>query len=659
MYCAKCGAFLADDARVCSSCGKPVRIRSAAGIPAGEKKDRTDRHSRGAEGRQDDFSRQIQDDEKIMDPVYFEDAAGNPDVESIIRMARGETGPELEDQLRRGAVSAPMTGEDTGSIYSDKDAALSREKSAAGKQTSRVRQKTRSSLTDEEDRKEEQAARKRQEAAMKRRKASTARRRKAAASKRKKAVTGRPERPVYTGRDTRTSVRRNPKKPAMFDGIRRSMTAYSHAREEAAEDRQMQKHLARAARYYAAQEMEEEWAERVPGHTAYTPVERDDQDMNRGEFFAEPVQLSANTEYVREPRAHEEAAVSEAQGGARPGEETVSVMYTSKTPAAEGRLKAEKSRAMTGTEDSEQAHVLNGEEIPAVITKSASPVHEAETGTVRNSTHVEAGSSSASYEETETAEYQRRADTAVRPVADTRGMVPAAERGMVPAAERGMVPAAERGMVPAAEMEEIRTRLTEEIRPRLEEEMRPRLTEEIRPRLEKEIRTDLEKEIRAGLEEEIRSRLEEEIRAVLEKEYAEKAEYWNEAEGYSLRGDIDQYRSLFSEEELSIEAARRLRKYSDAEQEAADAAFGLFGLNRAMTVRLATFFLIVVLSVIYVIGRGNEPADSYSAPSGNGSEDVDAASPDKENSTGEEDKREGSVPTGGGEFGGGENSEEK
>ena len=86
MYCAKCGAFLADDARVCSSCGKPVRIRPAAGIPAGEKTDRTDRHSRGAESRQ-----QITDDEQIMDPVYCEDAEGNPDLESIIRMARGET----------------------------------------------------------------------------------------------------------------------------------------------------------------------------------------------------------------------------------------------------------------------------------------------------------------------------------------------------------------------------------------------------------------------------------------------------------------------------------------------------------------------------------------------------------------------------------------
>lgn len=76
-----------------------------------------------------------------------------------------------------------------------------------------------------------------------------------------------------------------------------------------------------------------------------------------------------------------------------------------------------------------------------------------------------------------------------------------------------------------------------------------------------------------------------------------------------------------------------------------------------MTVRLATFFLIVVLSVIYVIGRGNNPEDIQSAPAGTVSED--AVSPDKEEGTQNKEGTEDSVPTGGGEFGGEDASEEE
>ncbi|MDO5486486.1 MAG: hypothetical protein Q4F51_09235, partial [Sarcina sp.] len=151
--------------------------------------------------------------------------------------------------------------------------------------------------------------------------------------------------------------------------------------------------------------------------------------------------------------------------------------------------------------------------------------------------------------------------------------------------------------------------------------------------------------------------LEKEIRSSLEKEYAARTETGAALKAGSLSDDGGQYNGLFSEEELRIEAARRLRRYNDAELEEINAAFGLFGLNRAMTVRLATFFLIVVLSVIYVIGRGNNPEDIQSAPAGTVSED--AVSPDKEEGTQKIESTEDSVPTGGGEFGGGDASEEE
>ena len=211
--------------------------------------------------------------------------------------------------------------------------------------------------------------------------------------------------------------------------------------------------------------------------------------------------------------------------------------------------------------------------------------------------------------------------------------------------------------VSAAAVEELRARLTEELRPGLEEEIRAGLEEELRPGLEEKIRTGLEEELRLGLEEEIRAGLEKEIRSSLEKEYAARAETGAALKAGSLSDDGGQYNGLFSEEELRIEAARRLRRYNDAELEEINAAFGLFGLNRAMTVRLATFFLIVVLSVIYVIGRGNNPEDIQSAPAGTVSED--AVSPDKEEGTQNKEGTEDSVPTGGGEFGGEDASEEE
>ena len=211
--------------------------------------------------------------------------------------------------------------------------------------------------------------------------------------------------------------------------------------------------------------------------------------------------------------------------------------------------------------------------------------------------------------------------------------------------------------VSAAAVEELRARLTEELRPGLEEEIRAGLEEELRPGLEEKIRTGLEEELRPGLEEEIRAGLEKEIRSSLEKEYAARAETGAALKAGSLSDDGGQYNGLFSEEELRIEAARRLRRYNDAELEEINAAFGLFGLNRAMTVRLATFFLIVVLSVIYVIGRGNNPEDIQSAPAGTVSED--AVSPDKEEGTQKKEGTADSVPTGGGEFGGEDASEEE
>ena len=615
MYCAKCGAFLADDARVCSSCGKPVRIRPAAGIPAGEKTDRTDRHSRGAESRQ-----QITDDEQIMDPVYFEDAEGNPDLESIIRMARGETIQEPEDRTPEKNRTSPESREDTGRPASSKTADQSSDNSGSGKKAAPDSQSrtVRTPLTAEE-RKEAEAARKRQEAALKRRQASAAKRKKAAASNKRKAAAARQERPVYSDRNTSPAVRRDPKKPSMFDGIRRSMTEYTHAREEAADERQMRKHMANAARYYASLDMSEEWTERQPGSTGYGKADTYDTAPGREKDFGE--------DFAADFAAAEFGP--EAAGTAR---KTAPVNVPAAAEPTEFAAKAVETKAAV---------------------KKAAPVKAAEPAD-RTSRFEEIAEKAAPAKAAKPADRTAKAEEAVKKTAP--GEKTAAEYGLKEdhAADTA---AAGKMYVSAAAVEELRARLTEELRPGLEEEIRAGLEEELRPGLEEKIRTGLEEELRLGLEEEIRAGLEKEIRSSLEKEYAARAETGAALKAGSLSDDGGQYNGLFSEEELRIEAARRLRRYNDAELEEINAAFGLFGLNRAMTVRLATFFLIVVLSVIYVIGRGNNPEDIQSAPAGTVSED--AVSPDKEEGTQNKEGTEDSVPTGGGEFGGEDASEEE
>ncbi len=637
MYCAKCGAFLADDARVCSSCGKPVRIRPAAGIPAGEKTDRTDRHSRGAESRQ-----QITDDEQIMDPVYFEDAEGNPDVESIIRMARGETIQEPEDRTPEKSRTSPESREDTGRPASSKTTDQSSDNSGPGRKAAPDSQSrtVRTPLTAEE-RKEAEAARKRQEAALKRRQASAAKRKKAAASNKRKAAAARQERPVYSDRNTSPAVRRDPKKPSMFDGIRRSMTEYTHAREEAADERQMRKHMANAARYYASLDMSEEWTERQPGSTGYGKADTYDTAPGREKDFGEDFAADfAAAEFGPEAAgtARKTAPVN-VPAAAEPTE------FAAK--AVETKAAVKKAAPVKAAEPADRT--ARFEE----LAEKAAPARTAEPAD-RTARFEEIAEKAAPARAAEPADRTAKAEEAVKKTAP--GEKPAAEYGLKEdhAADTA---AAGKMYVSAAAVEELRARLTEELRPGLEEEIRAGLEEELRPGLEEEIRAGLEEELRPGLEEEIRAGLEKEIRSSLEKEYAARAETGAALKGGSLSDDGGQYNGLFSEEELRIEAARRLRRYNDAELEEINAAFGLFGLNRAMTVRLATFFLIVVLSVIYVIGRGNNPEDIQSAPAGTVSED--AVSPDKEEGTQKKEGTADSVPTGGGEFGGEDASEEE
>ena len=107
--------------------------------------------------------------------------------------------------------------------------------------------------------------------------------------------------------------------------------------------------------------------------------------------------------------------------------------------------------------------------------------------------------------------------------------------------------------------------------------------------------------------------------------------------------------------EREMEVLRRKRKYRSNQPDRFDEYLGRYGLTKEITVRIATLFLIVLLSVIYVMGRGSKNTASAPAPANAGSAATgfDAAEEQPDDETGavpSQDAGETEVPTGGGDF---------
>ena len=104
-----------------------------------------------------------------------------------------------------------------------------------------------------------------------------------------------------------------------------------------------------------------------------------------------------------------------------------------------------------------------------------------------------------------------------------------------------------------------------------------------------------------------------------------------------------------SEEERRLDEARRLRRLKEDETDSMDHFLGKYGLTKDTAVKLATLFLIAVLSLIYMFGRGGHTSSGsgYSQPS-EGMTGAPAAT-DTAGEAGMQDFEQ-EVPTGGGDF---------
>ena len=106
-----------------------------------------------------------------------------------------------------------------------------------------------------------------------------------------------------------------------------------------------------------------------------------------------------------------------------------------------------------------------------------------------------------------------------------------------------------------------------------------------------------------------------------------------------------------SEEEKQLQEARRIRRYYEEEPNAMDLFLDKFGLTKETGVKIATLFLVVVLSLIYVIGRGRSGGSSSPSPSGEGAAgETFSVSPESEEDGDSGVFDDSDLPTGGGDF---------
>lgn len=464
MFCAKCGAVLADDARKCDKCGAPVRIRpnqpdkkGRGGKSAFSVPDESDLPSREA------VENSLQQD-LFMDPVFFQEADENLDVDTIIKIARGEDPGIIEH--------APE-----------------------------------------------------------------------------------PEPEPEPELDMETYLQSLP----LIEKIRRRLQARHHAREEAADDKRMKKHLERASKHFSeaenaaihAEEMRLEEAARRKREKARAEAERVRMQQQEAARRQEEKLLAEKAEAEREEFRKAEAERAEAEK-----EE----FRRAEAEKAEAAARLQQEQEQTESTDHQEREGLE------VIRLQKAAV---------------------------TREDQRTAD----------------ERAAEEALQREAM-------------------LAEQAALRREEAKR---AEAQHAQAEKTIRLQEEK-----------ASVQKNLHGVLH-------------DPDSFKTFDEHGRKELTAAEREMEVLRRKRKYRSNQPDRFDEYLGRYGLTKEIAVRIATLFLIVLLSVIYVMGRGSKNTASAPAPANAGSAATgfDAAEEQPDDETGavpSQDAGETEVPTGGGDF---------
>ena len=474
MFCAKCGAVLADDARKCDQCGAPVRIRPGHEA-AVEKKAKKGGRTVSAPVKKnlslEDAAETGAEAETLRDPVFYEEADRDVDVDAIIKIARGEEPDYGGKADTKESFSAP---EDDEEPELDMDTYLA----------------------------------------------------------------GMP----------------------LIQKIRRIISMRHHRREEAADQRRMNRQLERALHHFAEEEKDQQKAEELRAEAAR--LREAEKDRRREAERAEAARRQQ--EKVRA----EKAAAERAEAARRQQEKARTEKARAKKAAAEheeaARLRQEKTHAEKAAAERAETVLLQEEKAGAV--KAAEKSAEAVILQEEKADTVKTAEKSA-----EAAALQEKAGSGRKAHASEK----AADQELKPASEK----AADQEVKPASE---------------------------------------------------------------------------KAAESRNKTAAVTTRRLNYAEltpEERRIEKARRLRKFQENQPDSMDEFLGRYGMTKDAAVRIATLFLIALLSIIYVMGRGSGTSVTDAPVAGDSITGTTAAPGQEEGGMPAEESGEIQVPTGGGEFG--------
>ena len=494
MFCAKCGAVLADDARKCDQCGAPVRIRPGHEA-AVEKKAKKGGRTVSAPVKKnlslEDAAETGAEAETLRDPVFYEEADRDVDVDAIIKIARGEEPDYGGKADTKESFSAP---EDDEEPELDMDTYLA----------------------------------------------------------------GMP----------------------LIQKIRRIISMRHHRREEAADQRRMNRQLERALHHFAEEEKDQQKAEELRAEAARL---REAEKVRRRE--AERAEAARRQQ---EKVRAEKAAVERAEAARRQQEKA-----RTEKAAAE---RAEAARRQQEKARTEKARA-----------KKAAAEHEEAARLRQEKTHAE----KAAAERAETVLLQEEKAGAVKAAEKS------AEAVILQEEKADTVKTAEKSAEAAALQEKAGSG-------RKAHASEKAADQELKPASEKVA----DQEVKPASEKAAESRNKTAAVTTRRLNYAE-----------------------LTPEERRIEKARRLRKFQENQPDSMDEFLGRYGMTKDAAVRIATLFLIALLSIIYVMGRGSGTSVTDAPVAGDSITGTTAAPGQEEGGMPAEESGEIQVPTGGGEFG--------
>ena len=541
MYCAKCGAVLAEDAKKCDRCGAPVRIRPAAADHNRRADDsvHTAKKTRPAGKAEDHLPENTMN--TVMDPVNLK-KTGSLDVETILKIVHEEEA-EADVASEREAAASPKSPENSGRSRSGKNSKPSRKntnRKASGRTVSE--KQTEPAAHAEPVKRAESVKHAEPERHREAEKNAEPAKRQEIEKRSKKEE---PAMIADPDLDMPTYLATLP----LLVKLRRKIMASAHAREEAADARRMAGHIARASRYYENLE-----APKTKGSSSKS--------------------LSGNLT----------SAVKEKQQQIRAGQEAA-------------RAAREKEKQIRAEQEAEKAARRREEQLQAEQEKAA---------------RLEAK------REQEAAAREREAQLKAE---QEKAAAARAKEAQLKAEQEKTVKAG-RDENPARQDLETAEAVHEAVHE--EEEKLPG------------------QETGAGQSAAAAAETSQESR-IAEKEAARVKWILEE----TTRKAALQKRK--SEEERRLDEARRLRRLKEDETDSMDHFLGKYGLTKDTAVKLATLFLIAVLSLIYMFGRGGHTSSGsgYSQPS-EGMTGAPAAT-DTAGEAGMQDFEQ-EVPTGGGDF---------